>query len=424
MKNVFLLAAGFSYQFGMPLASDLTKIFLSLFNDKNIPIIINHLSSQNPYGDDQPISEEALKRAFDILIKYQNDPDCNNYELVISEVYDLNSYYFIYSYFYGVIHKILVLYQKVSFPLYQKNKEEYKRFSQLLSKDNETWVFTLNHDLYMEFLAKDFSIPITFGDTKKISFRKDNRLNKEKIINFSFSDKNEVNLENKNYFKNEYGINLVKLHGGLNELHYKDGKSICNLDLNVENSVEMLKNFTDMMDMKHFTPDGKIFHSDQDWFITGMNYEFDIATKSMLTGSNKYSATYSDKEGEEKLSLFSKILQESDMLTIIGYGFNDKHINCKITKAVILNEKLKVTVVDPTPTLPKLLAPINEGNRVSHFRYDVANWIYHKEYSTPTFHAWHPSLEKYNEDTKALRKVIYDLVYEHFEPYRNPVQGS
>lgn len=429
MKNVFLLAAGFSYQFGMPLASDLTKIFLSIFNEKNIPILINVLSSQKPYGEEYPINKDALKSAFDVILKYKKDPNCNNYELVISDIFQLtkeykyrddsNSYHFIYSYFYGLIHDILVLYQKFTFPLYQQNKEEYKLFSHLLSKDKETWVFTLNHDLYMEFLAKDFLIPITFGDTEKISFRKDNTVNKEKIINFSYSEKKGISLKNNQYFKDEYGINLVKLHGGLNELHYKDSTLVCNLDLDVVDSTEMLKNFSDMMSMKYFTHDGKAYHSSIDWFITNMDYDFDIATKSMLTGSNKYSPTYSEKENEEKLSLFSQVLKESDNLTIIGYGFNDEHINNKITKGLIINEKLKVKVVDPIGGIPKPLVPVDEGNRVRKIQSDVANWIYHEEHSTPTFHAWNPKLQKYNEDNKNMREVINKMVSDYFEAYRN-----
>lgn len=429
MKNVFLFGAGFSYQFGMPLASDLTKIFLSLFNEKNISVLINGLSSQKPYGEEYPISKDALKRAFDILLKYKNDPECNNYELVISEIYQLtkeykyredsNSYHLVYGYLYGIIHEILVLYQKFTFPLYQQNKEEYRRFSHLLSKDKETWVFTLNHDLYMEFLAKDFLIPITFGDTKKISFRKDNIVNKEKIINFSYSERKEISLKNKQYFQDEYGINLVKLHGGLNELHYKDSSLICNLDLDVADSSEMLKNFSDMMGMKNFAPDGRAFHSDMDWFITNMEYEGDIATKSMLTGSNKYSLTYSDKENEEKLSLFSQVLKESDKLTIIGYGFNDEHVNNKIIRATILNEKLKIKIVDPSEGFPKPLIPIDEGDRVRKAQCDVANWIYHEEHSTPTLHAWNQELQKYNDNNLKMREVINKVIFDYFEAYRN-----
>lgn len=428
MKNVFLLGAGFSYHFGMPLASDLTKIFLSLFNEKNIPQLIDRLSKQRPYGEEYPINKEALKIAFDVLLKYKNDPDCNNYELVISDIYQLTkeykyredsgSYHFVYSYFYGVIHQILVLYQKLTFPLYQQNKEEYRRFSELLSKDKETWIFTLNHDLYMEFLAKDFLIPITFGDTKKISFRKDNTVNKEKIINFSYSDRQEVSLKNKQYFQDEYGINLVKLHGGLNELHYKDSSLICNLDLDVADSSEMLKNFGDMMEMKYFAPDGKAFHSDTDWLITNMEYDFDIATKSMLTGSNKYSLTYSDKENEEKLSLFSQVLKESDKLTIIGYGFNDDHVNNKIIRSSILNEKLKLKIIDPIDNRPKCLIPLDEGDKVRRVMSDVANWIYHEEHSTSTSHAWNPELVAYNQNNSNMREVINKIIYDLFEPYR------
>lgn len=74
-------------------------------------------------------------------------------------------------------------------------------------------------------------------------------------INFSYSNIEDINANNPKYFKNQYGVNLVKLHGGLNELTYKDKKQFCNLSLDVKNSEELMQNFKNMMQMNY------IFHS-------------------------------------------------------------------------------------------------------------------------------------------------------------------
>ena len=62
----------------------------------------------------------------------------------------------------------------------------------------------------------------------------------------------------------------------------------------------------------------------------------------MLTGGAKYSETTNEKEGEEKLKIFSETLQKTKELTIIGYGFGDSHINNRILNAMVLNENLRI----------------------------------------------------------------------------------
>lgn len=71
--------------------------------------------------------------------------------------------------------------------MYQINKEPYRNFRNLINQNEETWIFTLNHDLFMEYLALDFDIPISFGDSHQISFRQDNRENFNKIIKLTYT---------------------------------------------------------------------------------------------------------------------------------------------------------------------------------------------------------------------------------------------
>jgi len=81
--------------------------------------------------------------------------------------------------------------------------------------------------------------------------------------------------------------------------------------------------------------------------ITGPDGTLDIIGRSMLTGGRKYSRTTNDKPGEEKLRLFADVLKEIDELTIIGYSFGDAHVNNRISNAMVINQRLKLLIVDP-----------------------------------------------------------------------------
>ena len=428
MKQAYLLAAGFSYQFGMPLVKDLTEVFFSIFDKEYITIVADGLAQTFPYGPNYPLNRDALFRALEIITTAKENQE-ENYEQIINRIKELfrsthqpdlsRSYSYIFSVCYGIIHDILVDYQEFTFNFYQIKKEPYKQFKNLISQDAETWVFTLNHDLFMEFIAKDFGIPITFGDKHEINFRKDNKKFFNTIIPFTYSGKNNLNKDNPLFFKGKFGINLVKLHGGLNELKYKDGSNLCNLTLDVKDSSELMENFKNMMDMRHYLPNGEVPKSAEDWVITNMDNELDIATKSMLTGGDKYSISFSEKDGEEKLILFSKKIEELELLTIIGYGFNDRHINNRIYKALILNPSLKIKIVNPYAEYPDCLLEFKES--ITLIRADVANWIYFEEHSTPTKHNWNPDLQSYNAEIEKLRPVIKSVIIEFIRlKYRLP----
>jgi len=422
MKNTSLFAAGFSYQFGMPLAEDLTKTLYALFDEDILNNFVDVLARTSPYGEDRPVNKDAINRAFQVVLEHKKK-GTKNYEQVISEVErltytsgfsttsDQDSYHLVHSILYGFIHSILVTYQEITFPLYSLYKAPYENFKDLLSQDNETWVFTLNHDLFFEFLAIDYDLPLTYGDQSLISFRKDNRDGFNTFINFSFSQADEITIENNKFYKNEYGVNLVKLHGGLNELSYKNKKLFCNLSLDVKSSEELFENFKNMMSMKYYFPNNEVGRASKEWLITNMDGDFDIASKSMLTGGNKYQPTLSNKNGEQKLSLFSDVLKDTDLLTIVGYGFGDKHINNRIIQALFQNDNLKVKLVSPDQKCPECLEPFDENSRIKRILSDVANWLYYEKHQT-----WSKELHqsKYVETNRKFRELIHEAILRKF----------
>ena len=160
MKKGLLLGAGFSYDLGMPLASELTEIFLSLFNKINIFLYAKLLSEGEPYGKERPINFNAILEGLMVIIKFKKDK-CNNYEEIISSIQNLSnnhkktlsdtdSYSYLNSVLYNIIWDILYQYQIISYQLlFHKNKNGYKKIQNIFS-ENETWIFSLNHDLVIE----------------------------------------------------------------------------------------------------------------------------------------------------------------------------------------------------------------------------------------------------------------------------------
>jgi hypothetical protein len=411
MKKVLLLGAGFSYDLGMPLAYELTEVFLSVFNEENAKELIELLYQQNQTRESRPINREALNEAMQMVLEYKG----NNYEELLADIEglgdvyanktqsDRDSYHCLFGLLYSVIHLILYYYQAVSFSLmYPKNKQCFSKIEKLLAS-KDTWVFTLNHDIYFECLALDFHIPITYGDSNKISFPKSN-VEMDNIIEFTYTIRDEL-LRCDSFFNNERGVNLVKLHGGLSELEYDDRNKICNQSLEVKNSDELMINFLNIQDMAYYVDQRKV-PSGKDRVITDSNGELDIICQSMLAGGNKFSRTTNDKEGEEKLRLFSQQLDLADEITIIGYGFGDKHINNRLSNAMVKNKNLKIQVVDAiSKPIADSLEQFDYNRRINRATCGAAHWMDYVENEK-----WNVEQMRHIKDNESIRKQVSDGV--------------
>lgn len=122
--------------------------------------------------------------------------------------------------------------------------------------------------------------------------------------------------------------------------------------------------------------DGEQVPSSKHRVITDLNGDLDIICQSMLTGGSKYSLTTNEKPGEEKLQIFSSTLRNLDELTIIGYGFGDKHVNNRLINAMVLNNNLKLVIVDPIhKPVPEFLEQFNYKDRIRTAQCGAAHWM-------------------------------------------------
>jgi hypothetical protein len=384
MKKGLLLGAGFSFDLGMPLVGELTEVFLSLFDERKIRALAVLLSAQRPYTPDRPINQNAITTGLNLLLDYKKNNGAN-YEAFLAGLEtqrgltnpsqsDRDSYNFLYVTFYDIIHQIFSLYQHASYDIiYPKNREWFGKLNNLLS-EHETWIFTLDHDLYAECLALDFGIPITYGSDQKIKFPINN-LDLTRHIEFTFIEQKRIHTETAPFFRNARGINLVKLHGGLSELEYKDQTLLCNLKLDKTSSRELMDDFRLSGEMGYYHQ-GKRLGGVKDRTITSLGGELAIISSSMRAGGKKYSETSKIKEGEEKLMLFDHVLRGLDELTVIGYGFGDEHVNFRLSNALLLNDKLRVVIVDPVfGGTPNCIKQFDYDLRIKRAACGAAQWI-------------------------------------------------
>lgn len=353
-----------------------------MFNEENVRDLTAALSAQQPFSKNRPINADAIADGCGLLLDYKRQKGAN-YEAFLASLQallgisnptqsDRDSYEFLFSCFYEAIHNILCFYQEASYEIiYGKNRRWFSKLENLLS-DGETWVFSLNHDLYFEYLALDLNIPITYGDDHQVTFPISN-IDVSRRITLSLARREDMTADHSGFFKNVKGVNLVKLHGGLSELEYKDNTLLCNLRLNKGSSRELADEFKLSNAMTYCG--GKKFGG-RDRIITNADGEPDVISKSMLTGGRKYSQTSKIKKGEEKLQLFDDVLRHLDELTILGYGFGDEHINFRVSNALLLNPDLRVIIVDPfRSTTPACIGQFDYDLRIKRAACGAAQWM-------------------------------------------------
>src|SRR5215469_15795565 len=384
MKKGLFLGAGFSYDLGMPLASELTETFLNMFTPRDVGALGLILSSKEPFGKDRPINKQAITAGLNLLLEYK-EQNTKNYEALLADLESLkgienpiqsdrDSSHFLFGIFYGIVDKLFCLYQQASYEIvYGRNLGWFRDLKNLLS-DKETWVFSLNHDLCVEYLALDLGIPISYGDTGKITFPISN-LDLGRCIEFTSSMRSAYAMTGEGFFHDAFGINLVKLHGGLSELEYEDRSIICNLRLDRRSSKELAEEFALSEEMTYFQNGIKIL-SGRDRWITSAQGELDLVSRSMLMGGRKYSGTLKLQLGEEKLKLLDDVLRDLDELTIIGYGFGDRHVNFRLSNAMSLSEKLKIVIVDPyLREVPECIRHFDYDSRIRRAMCGAPHWM-------------------------------------------------
>lgn len=385
MTKALLLGAGFSADLGMPLVSDFTEVYFRSLS--NFTKVLNSQKNVHPYGAEVELREDA----FDKIIKLHEDLSSKmDYENFLKEIQKIyfssqesdfaNSIHYIFGLYYDQVYKHFEAFSEKCFKIYERNKKYYSNLFKM-SNNKELWVLSLNHDLCIESLCLDYNIPISFGDTGNISFPLDNYHLNDGLLDFSYSNIQDLTIEKMKFFRNTHGINLIKLHGALNEFFYDNKSKIIHLLPQKDDSSSSYLKKSNIVNnnMKHYV-NGVYIPVLGELAVSDINGECQFLGKSILTGGYKYSNKLFDKKrGEEKMILFKQVLSMVDEIIVIGYGFNDEHINNRLDEAMMLNKNLKMTVVNPTKkALPSIIDRHNHDARISRIYSGTPEWLHYR----------------------------------------------
>jgi hypothetical protein len=392
LRRTLLLGAGFSFDFGMPIASELTEVFLAPFNWWNTRTLGLAVARNDPYGPGRPINSKAIRDALQLVRAFRRAAG-SNYEKLLAEIQefgdlpgktqsDRDSYHYVFGFLYELIHAILYAYQlDAHATLYKANRGYFSAIKNVLSSASPTWAFSLNHDLFLECLAIDEQIPISYGATSTIAFPTSNQQPTD-TITFATSSREDLAAQGAGWLAGGVGFNCVRLHGGLAEYEYRDRTIICNPSLKWSRSDELVEEVRRIDSMAFFSG-GRRVPSGRDRVVTGPDGTLDILVRTMLTGGRKYTKTTNPKTGEEKLLLFDEVLLTTDELLVIGYSFGDTHVNNRILNAMVRNPGLKVRSVDPKGRrCPPFLEQFDYNSRVTAAFCRAADWLHYMPSST------------------------------------------
>ena len=153
------------------------------------------------------------------------------------------------------------------------------------------------------------------------------------------------------YFKlGEHGINLLKLHGSLDEFVFNDNQDLLKLvpnDVTVRGVIETLRianedlRYVDpRFPAGYVVPVNEIAYEDYDG-------EMQFLRRTPLAGVFKFQNQSSQTVPNELLALFEGCLLHLTNLVCVGYGFGDQHVNQAIRNWLELNGDRRLTIVDP-----------------------------------------------------------------------------
>ena len=387
MSRGLLLGAGFSYDLGMPLVQGLTKDFFYFLTKERIKSFVELWKMTDPYGEGRPIDKNAIEEIIGIIEEFRNNG--SNYEDFLKELQRrtkilgskqsyIDSYHYLYGKFYSIIAYLFFMYHTNNYAYYEINKKVYSNFSKFVG-DRELWVLTLNHDMFIEFLCMDQSIPISFGADDILEFPISNH-DLDNTITFKALNRAKMGIENMGFFKGKRGVNILKLHGALNEFSYNDDKVVIHMEIQDKDTplTYIKKLNTVIHDMKYMYQGSRVEIGGSEIAVSDLKGELQFLRQSILMGGYKYSKTFDPKPGEEKLRVFEDSLRMIDELTIVGYSFCDEHINLRLYNAMLLNPNMKVMIVDPfRKKTPDILKPFDYKLRVRMTKSFIPEWLWY-----------------------------------------------
>jgi hypothetical protein len=398
MKTAWLIGAGFSYEFGMPLVSELTRELLSWLtpaklrelnagwtsrNDGHPPALIEEFASVLERGDlhyEQIIGwlqEEGLKPK-----RHKERRDLHKLAAMLQDC----------------VGRLLLTRQLKRERLFQEVLPWFGGLADHVPDQAPLWVFSLNHDVCVEMLGAELGIDVRCGykvaTTKLLTStgeeRALDRLTREEIaagtLDFGPPDRR--------------GINLVKLHGSLDVFGYDELTEYLRIRPMSPGAAGWLEAIKSAENDFHALHDGQPFKVMNEICTRDITGEIQFLRRTPVAGMRKFDRQLTYNAPAELIAFFGRKLDDFDRLVVIGYGWGDKHINGPVEAWLAHRPEARIIVVNPGG-LPAGMQPV--ANRCDVRSVPAAEYV--------SEHRWATISKADHLKRRLMLKVRHDPAY-------------
>ena len=360
-----LLGAGASFEVGMPLALDLTKELKNWLTPPKLRWLNEGWLEQGGGYSDATIDDLARVLVVDSM----------NYEHIIGylevqmERQRLRSqeYHGLLGFLSEIVYFLLKEKHVLNVAYIERNIRYLDGIKTFVEKNKPLWVLSLNHDLIIECFSANVGIPLKCGFSEEKIRLPWRDLNGAKTgeTDARITRKEQLAKNALNFFQNgEDGINLLKIHGSLDEFAFNDAKDLLKVVPNDNTVLGVIAELQRVNDKVRFIdprwPGGQV-KAVNEIAYADTEGEMQFLRRTPLAGAFKFHSQSNQTVPSELLSFFILRLNYLSSLVSIGYNFGDQHVNQAVRSWLEGNDARHLTIVDPrverVPTIFLHLSP-------------------------------------------------------------------
>ena len=360
-----LLGAGASYDTGMPLALELTKELKKWLTPEKLRYLNHEWQRQEGGYSDATIDDLAGILLFNSM-NYEN---IVGYLQVQSERMRERSdeYHGLLTFLSEIIYFMLKERHVLNEHFISRSLKYLDGINALVDTNRPLWIFSLNHDLIIECFAAHTDTPIKSGFSEEMFRLPRRNMDGTKVgeVEARVTRRHQLETHTLDFFlSGERGINLLKIHGSLDEFTFNDGEDLLKLmpaDGSALAVISTLRTAND--EVRYIDPrwPGGVVKARNEIAYADTEGEMQFLRRTPLAGAFKFQGRFNQTVPNELLRHFTRSLGYLANLVCIGYGFGDPHVNQAIRDWLERSAERRLTIVDPSvervPTILLHLSP-------------------------------------------------------------------
>lgn len=263
-------------------------------------------------------------------------------------------YFELYSWLVDLVYRMLYFRQINNHDFFARHLPFYDGLKALTDANQPLWIFSLNHDLIIETLAARHGIPIACGySSAEVSLPTRHLTGaikgsiRARVLTKDNIDRQALHFDTRPH----HGINLLKLHGSLDEFAFNDGHDLLKLlpaEPTERSVIETLKAANeDLLYLHPGFPGGRV-HCTNEIAYADEHGIMQFLRRSLLAGAFKFDQRSSQTLPRTLLNHFRTNINFVNHLVVIGYSFGDKHINEIVRHWLEFSADRSVEIVDPS----------------------------------------------------------------------------